>query len=230
MLVMPYAWSDDLEKCIRGTPDGYYTLEFPLGETRMQPIVNAINQGIDGHLEVVFFKQETVCGKIKLDIENRSLHVLVRRLMEFDDASAAVSAANICGRLGIALTRFWRLDPFLKGYVTCAFFTWDEDAPGGMDYGDSGRAEELLPQLDAGALQRMVEDCEKFKSENKELLKKAGSEEQNGHDFWYNRNHHGVGFWDRGYATAVGDALSRACKGFGECNLSRGDDGKIYLE
>lgn len=120
------------------------------------------------------------------------------------------------------------LTPFARAYIMAALWTFDDDAPCGMDYRDTGRFEDLLPLMDADTSAKMQADCAKFEAENAALLAKAGDDEQNGHDFWLTRNHHGAGFWDRGYDEGVSDALTDAAHKCGECNLYRGDDGRIY--
>jgi hypothetical protein len=119
------------------------------------------------------------------------------------------------------------LSEFARAYVTCALWTFDEDAPSG-DYEQSGRADELTAQIDTTSLGQMVEDCRRFCEVNAELLARAGDDSQNGHDFWLS-NHHGTGFWDRGYAAEVGKKLTKAAHAFGETSLYRGDDGRIYV-
>lgn len=47
--------------------------------------------------------------------------------------------------------------------------------------------------------------------------------EQHGHDFALTRNHHGAGFWDRGYGD-VGDRLTEAAQAYGEHSVLT-DDG-----
>jgi hypothetical protein len=49
-----------------------------------------------------------------------------------------------------------------------------------------------------------------------------------GHDIWFTRNGHGVGFWDRGLGD-LGDKLTALSKGFGEVWSYQGDDGLIYI-
>lgn len=120
------------------------------------------------------------------------------------------------------------LTPFARAYIMAALWTFDEDAPGGIDYRYTGRFEELLPQIEPASLEKMVADCAEFQAENGELLAKAGDDDQNGHDFWLTRNGHGAGFWDRGYDEDVSDALTDAAHKCGECYLYRGDDGRIY--
>ena len=54
---------------------------------------------------------------------------------------------------------------------------------------------------------------------------------QFGHDFWLTRNHHGAGFWDRGYGpaqTTLGDRLTKLCKPYGEASLEVGPGDKLY--
>lgn len=53
--------------------------------------------------------------------------------------------------------------------------------------------------------------------------------EQAGHDFILTRNHHGAGFWDRGYGDA-GDELTRLAHTMGECYAYVGDDGKVHVQ
>lgn len=50
-----------------------------------------------------------------------------------------------------------------------------------------------------------------------ELPAELGAE-QIGHDFSLTRNHHGTGFWDRGYG-ALGDWLTRCAQSFGSSSL-----------
>ena len=121
------------------------------------------------------------------------------------------------------------LSPFARAYVMAALWTFDEDVPGGMDYRYTGRFEELLPQIDPDTLAKMAADCAKFLAENAETLALAGDDEQNGHDFWLTRTGSGCGFWDRGYPDDIGEKLTAACKAYGQCDLYRGDDGRIYV-
>lgn len=53
--------------------------------------------------------------------------------------------------------------------------------------------------------------------------------EQAGHDFILTRNHHGAGFWDRGYGDA-GDELTRLAHTMGECYAYVGDDNQVYVD
>ena len=107
-----------------------------------------------------------------------------------------------------------RLPDFCRGYLEAAFFT-------GVcaDTGD-GESIEIdglgLGNLDPGALDSMVADCVRFIIANRETLDRvtAGGAyglEAAGRDFWFTRNGHGVGFWDRGLGDD-GETLSTACR------------------
>jgi len=117
------------------------------------------------------------------------------------------------------------MDRFTQAYIECALWSsMDESTPTGgepldTNYGVSDLASETL-----GSFER---DCNKFQKENAEDLKQAGNDEQNGHDFWLTRNHHGSGWWDRGYGE-VGERLTEATHKYKEVDLYVGDDGKVY--
>lgn len=51
---------------------------------------------------------------------------------------------------------------------------------------------------------------------------------QVGHDLSLTRNHHGVGFWDRGLGEA-GEKLTTAAHALGEVDVEVGDDGKLHV-
>lgn len=55
---------------------------------------------------------------------------------------------------------------------------------------------------------------------------------QAGHDFWFTRQGHGTGFWDKAdiYGEEPARILTAMAGCFGECWPAVGDDGKIYLE
>ena len=56
------------------------------------------------------------------------------------------------------------------------------------------------------------------------------SAEQFGHDIWFTRNHHGVGFWDGDYSYDVERALMEAIKVLREVDLVLGNDMKLYFQ
>lgn len=117
---------------------------------------------------------------------------------------------------GGAVTQSWRwvdLDAFTQGYVEALFFT--DSGPDEGQLGDAGFAD-LAPE----ALQTIITDCARFQTDPsaEPLLAIAYecydySAEQAGRDFWFTRNGHGVGFWDREQlgAGALGEALAACC-------------------
>lgn len=116
-------------------------------------------------------------------------------------------------------------DDFLRGYLDAALFTTDPSPPSGCDYVESGRADELFPSIPDWFIEQARKDCARFTVENTELLLKAGDPWRNGADFWYTRNGHGVGFWDRGYPDEVADPLTDAAHAYGDCYLMAEDLG-----
>jgi len=139
-----------------------------------------------------------------------------------------------------AAALFASLNPFEQGYVECMFFTSASD-PDDADLAHATFAE-LAPQ----ALADAREDCENFRMAVGYSRRGPGSpfgpagtrwemyigdkpytDHQAGVDFWFTRNGHGAGFWDRGLGE-VGEHLSKIAKTFGTRDLYRGDDGLIY--
>jgi hypothetical protein len=94
---------------------------------------------------------------------------------------------------------FYALDDFSKGYVEAMFFT----------NGDTGDDREHLlndwgvERLTHASVAAIARDCAAFKESAGFALDFAlgpmsgYSEEQAGRDFWFTRQGHGVGFWDR---------------------------------
>jgi hypothetical protein len=127
--------------------------------------------------------------------------------------------------------RFAALDDFTQGYIEAMFFT--DTGTGDDEELEHATVAEFAP----GELARIAEDCVAWQKSHEELLDDAfyaGLENgsayepiQAGRDYWFSRNGHGVGFWDRGLGD-VGDKLHAACK-YSERYLCRGDDGLLYL-
>ena len=122
---------------------------------------------------------------------------------------------------------FARLPAFMRGYVEAMFFT---ECSADNEELEHATFDELAPET----LQRIRRDCVKFQWLARNLLRLAYtrdySEEQGGRDFWFSRNGHGVGYWDRAELDAggLGDALHALCR-YSEVDLYRGDDGKLYV-
>jgi len=118
------------------------------------------------------------------------------------------------------------LDPFTAAYFECALWSSnDESTPeGGEPFDSNYNFSDIAPE----AVVQMKKDCREFQKIYAKLME--GLEpDWCGHDFWLTRNHHGAGFWDRGYPKEISDGLTKACHAFGECNLYLGDNKKIYV-
>ena len=138
-----------------------------------------------------------------------------------------------------AADAFDRLDIFTQAYIEAMFWT-------AVDWNDQDAFENPneFPEWDfsmlaPATLATIVADCADFQRENAADLEDAttGGYGQRGrdydaasagHDFWLTRNRNGVGFWDRDLGD-LGDRLTAAAHAWGECDLYRGDDGRLYL-
>lgn len=119
---------------------------------------------------------------------------------------------------------------FVTGYVEAAFFT----STGTGDDGDLRTA--TVADLSADAWADLVRDCDNFQAEAAILLGLAYERDgydaaMAGRDFWYTRNHHGVGYWDRDALRAgdLGTELTRIAQVWRETDMYCGDDGQIYF-
>lgn len=123
---------------------------------------------------------------------------------------------------------FSNLDDFAQGYVEAMFFTSTGDA------GDEELEHATFADLAAETVELIVRDCDAFQTAHAALLDRAYQRDydakQAGRDYWFTRNGHGVGYWDRKVleADGLGDELSDAA-GRCEVDLYRGDDGKLYF-
>jgi hypothetical protein len=124
---------------------------------------------------------------------------------------------------------FSDLSSFVQGYIEAMFFTEtgnDDD----LEDANSG-------ELSDESIASIVADCDAFEKANEALLSQAYDLGENfkypydatraGHDFWFTRCGHGVGFWSRDLGD-TGEALSEAARKAGSAYLYRGDDGKLY--
>lgn len=105
---------------------------------------------------------------------------------------------------------------FLRGYLDAVLWTEDPNPPGGCDYVECGRADEMYCTLPEDFVSQARKDCDKFVLQSYGLLLQVEDTEQAGRDFWYDRQDHGTGARDRGYDGNLGDKLADAAKKFGE--------------
>lgn len=151
----------------------------------------------------------------------------------------------------------WRkLDSFTQGYIEAMFFTEtspafsfsdiEKDREAWLDAEREGQSDGTIPSdatfadLAPESLASIIADCRKFQEQHDVSLQcaysRGGSKgyydsEDAGRDFWYTRNGHGVGFWDRGL-DEVGAKLSEVCghgTAFSNRDVYLGDDNKVHL-
>jgi hypothetical protein len=113
---------------------------------------------------------------------------------------------------------------FITAYKECLL--WSSIGDDGEPLDDWASFDDFAPE----ALAQIESDCADFLSDPRmaELCAAHGIE-QSGHDFWLTRNHHGAGFWDRGYPAAIGEYLTNRAHAAGSQDAYVGDDGLIYL-
>jgi len=90
----------------------------------------------------------------------------------------------------------------------------------------------IVGDCSAETLNGAIDDCADFQAANASDLELAYATpgydwDQAAHDFWFTRNHHRTGFWDRGLGE-VGKRLTEAAHLYGAVDLYVGHDGKIY--
>lgn len=135
-----------------------------------------------------------------------------------------------------------KLDQFTEAYITCMLWssTDNTDDQGGEPLENNYSIEDIDPE----SMSRIIKDCKDFQAENLEDIMRIPSVSCNpdthgrshytglesaGHDFWFTRCGHGVGFWDRDYPEDMAARLTASCERFGECWPYVGDDNKIYI-
>lgn len=106
------------------------------------------------------------------------------------------------------------LDAFTRAYLEAALWTCDPY------HGISGQWSEhddwTIGNIDVDSVATAITVCEAFQRDNAgDLAATKADDDRNGIDFWLTRNHHGAGFWDRGYGE-LGDRLTDAAHTYGE--------------
>lgn len=117
------------------------------------------------------------------------------------------------------------LDEFTRDYVIAALWSSTDD---------SGPLDEKfgIPDIAAPTLQKMAADCADFQREHVDLLQAAHEHYgyhrgKAGRDFWLTRNHHGLGFRDRGLEV-IGVKLTEAAHAYDKFELYVGDDELVH--
>lgn len=104
-------WTEQLSKAILKEAPDHYKMDLVYSEA--QAVCNAVNQGIDAHLEACFcpdrgdkhtVRDTRFTGRRNVfEFSRESLPVLVRRLMESGDERSELLASDICQTIGIEL-------------------------------------------------------------------------------------------------------------------------------
>jgi hypothetical protein len=117
------------------------------------------------------------------------------------------------------------LEQFLKGYLTAALFSTTDgsDESGGVPLDRNY----TLKDFSFSALEIAKKDCKAFQDANAADLADIPCEDA-GRDFWFTRNRHGTGFWDRGYPADIAHRLTEAAHVYGAVDLFVHSDGLIY--
>ncbi len=112
------------------------------------------------------------------------------------------------------------IDTIYQAYYDCAIWSSTQDETPLEDVGFS-----LAPDFHESFKQDVINFCDA----NRVLLEASSlTDSQIGHDFWLTRNHHGVGFWDRGLGE-IGEKLTEAAQVYHEIDLCIRDDGNLYF-
>lgn len=127
------------------------------------------------------------------------------------------------------------LEQLTAAYIEATLWSSnDESRPDGGDpLDDNYGPDDLSP----ATREQMERDCSRFYGCNRPTIaiaerygvqpKTATAWEKAGHDFWFTRNGHGVGFWDGDWPEPWARILDRNATAFGEFNLYVGDNGRI---
>lgn len=121
-------------------------------------------------------------------------------------------------------------------YLRCALFTGTDDEDNALD------REHDTDDFAEQAQKQAFNDCAAFYNENRadclaavELYPFHNDAPTGwhalGHDLWFTRNGHGVGFWDRKEleADGLGERLTKAAEALRESDVYVGDDCALYL-
>ena len=118
-----------------------------------------------------------------------------------------------------------KLDEFTQSYLVAALWAWIVGEPIMLKACDNRVS---MHDMSRQALRQAARDCRKFQADNANdigtsCLKVSDGctdTEMAGHDFWFTRNHEGVGFWEKGdWDEAAGKRLTESAHSFGETSL-----------
>lgn len=160
------------------------------------------------------------------------------------ELSACLSKAGPAERNALGLVREWvvragnqptegeqearYLQSVADAYIECALFTADEEivTPHSGAFDSSPYLGRVTKAMRAEALAV----CTVFYYANRADLSMYDADDL-GHDLWYTRNEHGVGFWDGDHCTkGVGERLTQAAHKLGQRSVYSGRGGWLYFD
>lgn len=131
------------------------------------------------------------------------------------------------------------VEDFVSAYIVCALWASNDNDRDPEGLGEPMDANYGPEDLTDEATAAMRADCVSFIAANFGDLMVTADYPQawpdgdwtpggaNGHDLWLTRNHHGAGFWDRGYPKDAADRLTAAAHAMGEAGIW-GDGEKVH--
>lgn len=139
------------------------------------------------------------------------------------------------------------INKIINSYIECAIWTDEEqlkyqDKRNNQEFykiseedWDESEIKELVNNIDLNIHNFEENSLIKTYLDIKKFLKLAGDavnnieESEIGQDLWLTRNHHGSGFWDRGYDEEISNKLTKAAKSLGEAELYIDNENKINI-
>jgi hypothetical protein len=115
------------------------------------------------------------------------------------------------------------IDTILKAYLECVIFT--EEGYHDEDDNDSFEGKGIY-DFSETARKTAKDQIEWFVSAAADALDDI-SDESIGHDIWYTRNGHGVGFWSRGYEKNIDETLCELCEILGNVDAYVSENDEI---
>jgi hypothetical protein len=112
------------------------------------------------------------------------------------------------------------LEEFTQGYIAAMYFTetGEDDQP------------DRDADMDSYTTSVVLADCKSFWDKFGSLIESGDDKQtptQAGADFWFTRNHHGVGFWEDTDWPIHGNALDTEAKGYAEVYTYATDEGLL---
>ena len=122
------------------------------------------------------------------------------------------------------------LNAFVMGYLEALYFAETATNSDGEEVDNLAGVE-----MTESAREECRQECAQFMDLAPLWLKSAMlagidyDHTQAGRDFWFSRQGHGVGFWDRGLGV-IGDQLHKVAEQFGEKHIYINENGLIEVE